>query len=146
MNYFLAKTDPETYNIDDLARDNETNWDGLHGYQAVNCLKTWQVGDKVLVYHSMGKAAIVGMMEVVGLPIKDENDPRNISWHARVKFIKKFEEKDWITLKQVKESKEFENFYLVRQSRLSTMACPPKFILWCEKNGLDLGYRSSILS
>jgi len=55
-NFFLAKTDPETYSVSDLAIEKETNWDGLHNYQALIYIKQWQIGDLVFVYNSLGEA------------------------------------------------------------------------------------------
>ena len=40
MAYFLAKTDPGTYSIDDLKRDGETEWDGVRNPAAVNAIKS----------------------------------------------------------------------------------------------------------
>ena len=44
MNYFLAKTDPETYSIDDLARDRKTVWDGVRNPQALRAIREMQSG------------------------------------------------------------------------------------------------------
>ncbi len=130
MNYFLAKTDPETYSIFDLEKDGQTTWDGVHSYEAINVIKSWQPGDKVFVYHSQGESKIVGLMEVVGAAFKDPNDTRGISWAAKVKFVKHFAADKQVSLKDVKTSGKFADFKLVKQSRLSTMACPPEFVQW----------------
>lgn len=130
MNYFLAKTDPQTYSIDDLKREGTTHWDGVHNYTAIAVIKSWKVGDRVFIYHSQGQAAIVGMGEVVSVPKKDENDPRGISWVADVRYICTYPADRQVTLRQVKESGLFADFPLVRLSRLSTMACTPEFTKW----------------
>lgn len=132
MSYFLAKTDPETYSIDDLERDKVTTWDGVHSYQAIAVIKSWKPGDTVFVYHSQGETKIVGMMEVVGKPYKDPNDARGISWAAKVRFIKKFPPKNQVSLAEIKAAGIFKDFALVRQSRLSTMACPDNFVEWIK--------------
>ena len=54
MSYFLAKTDPETYSIDDLERDHKTLWDGVTNAQAVRAIKEMRTGDRVFLYHSGG--------------------------------------------------------------------------------------------
>lgn len=133
MAYFLAKTDPETYSIEDLEHERETIWDGVHSYEAIAVIKSWKIGDKVFVYHSQGVAKIVGLMEVFGEPYKDPNDERNISWVAKVKFVKKYPESKQVSLKEIKESGKFPDFKLVKQGRLSTMACPDDFIQWAEQ-------------
>lgn len=135
MNYFLAKTDPETYSIDDLEKEKETTWDGVHNPTAVQFLKAMKKGDKVLIYHSQTDKAIVGLAEVIGNSRPDPKDTR--TWLIDFKFIKKFKE-PFITLQHIKESGKFDDFRLVRQGRLSTMDVPEKFITWLEKKGLEL--------
>lgn len=130
--YFLAKTEPSTYSIDDLESTTTTPWDGVHNYQAINYIKSWSVGDYVFIYHSMGQNAIVGLAQVISEPIKDVNDERNISWVATLKFIRKYQKSEQITLKEVKESNLFPDFALVRNSRLSVMECPPDFVQWAS--------------
>lgn len=129
---FLAKTDPKTYSVFDLAKDKITNWDGVHSNPALLVIRSWEIGDLVLVYHSQGEAKIMGLMKVITLPVKDENDPRP-SWYAEVEFIKHFAEENQVTLKEIKETKLFTDWLLVRQGRLSTMACPDSFTYWFEK-------------
>lgn len=127
-NYFLAKTDPETYSITDFAKENTTTWSGVRNAQAVQALKQMKKGDKVLIYHSQGEAAIVGLAKVVGNSKADPKDPK--SWLVDFTLLKIF--KNPITLKEIKDSGKFADFALVRQSRLSTMAVPSKFITWLQ--------------
>jgi len=54
MKYFLAKTDPETYSIDDLEREQRTTWDGVTNAQAVRAIREMRPGDRIFVYHSDG--------------------------------------------------------------------------------------------
>ncbi len=51
MNYFLAKTDPETYSIDDFEREKRTAWDGVTNAQAVRAIRDMRPGDRVFIYH-----------------------------------------------------------------------------------------------
>jgi predicted RNA-binding protein with PUA-like domain len=131
MAYFLAKTDPETYSIDDLKRDGTTAWDGVRNPTAVNAIKTMKPGDRVIIYHSQGQAAVVGLAEVVSLPRPDPNDTK--SWVADFKYLK--HAKNIVTLREIKESHEFDDWLLVRQGRLSTMSAPPEFWKWLQKQG-----------
>src|ERR1700735_183373 len=64
MRYFLAKTAPGTYSIDQLQKDHKTVWDGVSNPQAVRALREMKTGDKVFIYHSGGVSAIVGLAEV----------------------------------------------------------------------------------
>lgn len=68
MQYFLAKTEPSTYSIDDLANEKETIWDGIHSHQAIAVIKTMKPGDRVFVYHSVKEKRIVGEAEVADEP------------------------------------------------------------------------------
>jgi predicted RNA-binding protein with PUA-like domain len=132
MAYFLAKTDPETYSIDDLKRDGTTEWDGVRNPTAVNFIKTMKPGDTVIIYHSQGQAAIVGLAKVVSAPRQDKNEAK--SWVADFKYIK--HAKKQVTLREIKESHKFDDWLLVRQGRLSTMSAPDAFWTWLEKQGV----------
>ncbi len=133
MHYFLAKTDPETYSISDLEREKKTIWDGVHSYQAVAVIRLWKPGDLVFVYHSQKEKRIVGCMEVLGLPYKDEHDERGMSWVAEVGFKERYPVEKQVTLAEIKQSGKFADFALVKQSRLSTMACPTTFVTWMKE-------------
>ena len=135
MRYFLAKTDPATYSIDDFAKEKQTTWNGVKNAQAVQALKAMNKGDLVLIYHSQGEGTIRGYGKVIGNSRLDPKEPR--SWLVDFKFISKFNE-PYITLKQIKQTGLFEDFALVRQGRLSTMEAPLKFILWLKKQGLKI--------
>jgi predicted RNA-binding protein with PUA-like domain len=129
MTYFLAKTEPSTYSIGDLERDHKTVWDGVTNPQAVRAIKDMQPGDRVFFYHSGGESAIVGlaMVRTAGRP-----DPKNPkSAIADFEFLTRLEPPT--TLAEIKASKKFEDWALVRQSRLSTMQAPEKFVDWMRK-------------
>lgn len=67
-NYWLMKSEPSTFSIDDLARSpgQTTYWDGVRNYQARNFMRDMAVGDQVLFYHSNAEPpAIVGIAKVV---------------------------------------------------------------------------------
>ena len=64
MNYFLAKTDPDTYSIDDFERERRTAWDGVANAQAVRAIREMRPGDRVFIYHSGGLSSVVGMAVV----------------------------------------------------------------------------------
>jgi predicted RNA-binding protein with PUA-like domain len=131
MAYFLAKTEPGTYSIDDLKRDGQTEWDGVRNPAAVNAIKTMKPGDKVLIYHSGKEASVVGLAEVVSPARPDPNDAR--SWVADFKYLQHATRP--VSLREVKESHEFDDWALVRMGRLSTMAAPEKFWKWLQKQG-----------
>lgn len=126
MPYFLAKTDPETYTVSQFQQDRRTTWDGVTNAQAVMVIKTMLPGDKVFVYHSMGQSAVVGLAQVTAAPRPDPNNPK--SWVVDLEFLKLLDPPT--TLADVKSSGLFQDWALVRQSRLSTMAAPDSFVEW----------------
>jgi predicted RNA-binding protein with PUA-like domain len=133
MNYFLAKTDPETYSISDLERDKKTTWDGVRNPTAVQALKAMQPGDLVYIYHSQGESAIVGLAKVLKNIGADPNDAK--SWLVEFGFLKRFSE-PYVTLQQIKAIGFFPDFRLVRQSRLSTMVVPEEVVEWLAEQGV----------
>ena len=66
--FWLCKTEPDVYSIDDLKRDRVTGWEGVRNYQARNFMRDgMQPGDRVLVYHSNAEpTGVAGVAEVVG--------------------------------------------------------------------------------
>jgi predicted RNA-binding protein with PUA-like domain len=131
MAYFLAKTDPDTYSLDDLKRDGSTEWDGVRNPAAVNAIKEMKPGDTVIIYHTGDEKAIVGLAKVVSEPRPDKNDDR--SWVADFEYVQ--HAKKPVTLREVKESHKFDDWALVRMGRLSTMSAPDAFWDWLQKQG-----------
>lgn len=129
MAYFLAKTEPSVYSIDDLERERETVWDGIKNPQALRAVRSMRPGDKVLIYHSGGESQIVGVAEVASEPRADPKDPK--SSVVDLRYVKKLTTP--ITLRMVKGTGLFSDFALVKQSRLSTMTVPDAFIDWLRK-------------
>jgi predicted RNA-binding protein with PUA-like domain len=124
--YFLAKTDPETYPFEQLARERHTVWDGVRNPQALRAIRDMKTGDRVFIYHSMSVAAIVGVADVIGDGRADPNNPKlavaDFGFRCRIEPP--------VTLREIKQSGLFDDWALVRQSRLSTMAAPEKFVQW----------------
>jgi predicted RNA-binding protein with PUA-like domain len=129
MTYFLAKTDPETYSIEQLERDKTTVWDGVRNAQALRAIQTMCPNDSILVYHSGGQAAIVGLARVVSEPRPDPHDAK--SWVVDLAFVSRFTQP--VTLQEIKASHLFDDWSLVRQGRLSTMEVPMKFVEWLKE-------------
>jgi len=134
MKYFLAKTDPETYSIDDLERDKKTAWDGVTNPQAVRAIKEMRPGDRVFIYHSGGVSGVVGLAVVRSEPRQDPKNPKSAV--VDLEFEGRIEPP--VSLKEIKESNKFEDWALVRQGRLSTMAAPNKFVQWLRPRAKNL--------
>ncbi len=152
MQYWLMKSEPDTFGIDDLAqRPNGTEpWDGVRNYQARNMMRDqMRVGDGILFYHSNCKQpGVVGIAEVVREGYPDhtawnpesnyhdpKSTPNNPRWYmVDVRFVRKL--KRTITLEELKSRPELEEMPLVRKgNRLSVMPVTPEqweFILSLE--------------
>lgn len=129
MKYFLIKTDPSTYSIAQLEREQTTTWDGIRNAEALRTIQQMRPGDLLLVYHSQGEAAIVGLARVTSEPRPDANESK--SWVVDVAFVQRLART--VTLREVKESHLFDDWKLVRQSRLSTMPVPEAFVTWLKE-------------
>ena len=132
-NYWLMKSEPDVYGINDLRKEKRTLWDGIRNYQARNFMRTMQIGDKAFFYHSNCKTpGIVGLMEVIEINLKDPTqfdsqskyfDPKssheNPRWDcARLKYLKEY--KNILTLKFLSEKYKPEELKLVQKgNRLS---------------------------
>lgn len=131
--YWLCKSEPDKYSIDDLKNDGETPWDGVRNYAARNSMRDdMQIGDGILYYHSNQKPpAIVGVAEVISAPYPDALqfdpssnyfDPKSSEAEPRwvnvdVKFVEKFEQP--VTRPVLQAEKSLENMELFRLGRLS---------------------------
>lgn len=135
MAYWLFKSEPDEYSIDDLAAEPSGigRWDGIRNYQARNNLRDHvKKGDQVFFYHSSCKVpGIAGIAQVTGDAYIDpaqfdpENhyyDPKSTQENPRwycidVSYVRKLN--PLIELKTIKASAELSSMVLVRQGRLS---------------------------
>jgi predicted RNA-binding protein with PUA-like domain len=133
-NYWLLKSEPTAYSIDDLKRDGSTDWTGIRNYQARNTIRDqMQRGDLAFFYHSgtdvkgiygICKIASDAFADPTALDNNDDHyDPRSTSdnpiWYARrVTFSKKFTSP--ISLETLRGTKGLEKMALLQKgSRLS---------------------------
>ena len=141
MAYWLMKSEPDAYSIDDLERDGRDMWDGIRNYQARNMMRDdMKIGDLVFFYHSnCPEPGIVGIMKVASEPYPDptqfdkkskyfdsksnKDDPR---W-CLVDVAYKRKLKRTITLAEIKETKGLDGLILTRKgNRLSIMPIEKK--------------------
>ena len=117
MNYWLIKSEPNTYSWDDLQRDGSTYWDGVRNYAARKHMKDMKVGDLAFFYHSVDQRDIVGIAEIVKehYPDPTTDDDR---WVV-VDVAPKEKLKKPVNLDQVKADQRLSNMALVRIGRLS---------------------------
>jgi len=136
MAYWLMKSEPDAYSIDDLARDGRSMWDGIRNYQARNMMRDdMRVGDKAFFYHSScAQPGIAGIMKIASKPYPDPtqfdpqskyHDPKSSKDAPRwqlvdVQFVRKFART--VSLAELKEQPDLGEMLLLRRgNRLSIM-------------------------
>lgn len=135
MKYWLMKSEPDVYSIDDLERDRETIWDGVRNYQARNFLRSMQPGELIFFYHSnTTPPGIIGLMEVAKPDIVDptqfdlqskyydpKSPPDNPRWQTvSVKFVEQFP--TLVTLDTLRQTFTPDELLVVRPgNRLSVL-------------------------
>jgi predicted RNA-binding protein with PUA-like domain len=115
--YWLMKSEPETYSWADLVRDGKTDWTGVRNFAARGNLNAMKVGDRAFFYHSGEQKAIVGLAEITrtAFPDKTADEP---GWVAvEVKAVEPL--KRPVTLADVKKEPSLAKMALIRLSRLS---------------------------
>lgn len=133
MRYWLMKSEPSSYSIDDLARDGTTAWNSVRNFQARNFMRDqMQPGDLVLFYHSSANPpGVAGLAEVATAgypdhtardpagpyhdPAATEEDPR---WYmVDVRFVARFDE--LVPLERLKADRHLDGMLVTGRSRLS---------------------------
>ena len=143
MTYWLMKSEPDVYSIDDLERDGREKWDGIRNYQARNMMRDdMKIGEEIFFYHSNCKEpGIVGVARVVSesYPDPTQFDKKSAYYDAKssadnprwclvdVEFVRKLTRN--ITLTELKAQKTLADMILTRKgNRLSIM--PVSKIHW----------------
>ena len=134
MRYWLMKTEPDVFSIDDLKSQKTTPWEGVRNYQARNFMRDeMKKGDLVLIYHSNAKPPGIAGIGVVSKEAFPDHfawdkkskyyDPKSTKENPRwmmveIKFKKKF--KEILSLSEIKETKGLEEMLILRKgNRLS---------------------------
>jgi|SRR5690349_24607040 len=121
MNYWLLKTEPDSYSWSDLVKDKKTVWDGVRNFQARSNMKKMEKGDVVLVYHTGEEKAIVGQAHVTRSAYPD---PKDGEWVV-VELAPDKPLKKPVSLAQIKADKRLSDMVLVRAARLSVQPVKP---------------------
>jgi predicted RNA-binding protein with PUA-like domain len=141
MQYWLMKSEPDTYSIDDLQSFGVDHWDGIRNYQVRNFFRdSMQVGDKAFFYHSNCKQpGIVGTMEIASRAYPDhtafdpsekyfdrKSDPENPRWlMVDVRYLRHLDR--MITLGELRQQKQIADMKLLqRGNRLSVLPLSKK--------------------
>lgn len=146
--YWLMKSEPDVYSIDDLERDGSTFWEGVRNYKARNNMREMKIGDEVIFYHSNAKPpAAVGIARVCkeAYPDKFQFDKKSKYYDARsdpddprwdlvdIEFVAKFDHP--VPLKDVKDDPNLRDMELVRYGRLSVQSVKKKEFDYVKKMG-----------
>ena len=126
MNYWLLKSEPDVWSIDQQIKSGSKGapWDGVRNYQAANNLRSMKKGDLCFFYHSNIGKEIVGIVEVIKESYLDKTDKAGRFVAVTVKFKEKL--KKPVTLEEIKKNKELSQLSLIKQSRLSVMSIDSK--------------------
>jgi predicted RNA-binding protein with PUA-like domain len=121
-NYWILKTDADTYDFDRLARERRTVWDGVSNALALKHIRAMAKGDSALIYHSGDEKALVGLARIASDPYADpkSDDPRLavVDIEAGEPLARP------VPLSAIKADPAFADLGLVRMSRLSVIPVP----------------------
>ncbi len=118
-NYWLLKSEPNTWSWDDQVKSKVDMWDGVRNYQARNNLIKMKKKDLCFFYHSVSEKSIVGIVEVVKESYPDPTDKESRFVAVDVKATKPLNAP--VSLDQIKKNVKLKNIALIKQSRLSVM-------------------------
>ena len=117
MNYWLVKSEPETYSWAQFVKDGKTAWTGVRNFAARNHLRTMKSGDRVFFYHSGEGKSVIGLARVVKEfypdATADEGDWSCVDLAAEKVLARP------VTLTEIKADKILKEMVMARQSRLS---------------------------
>lgn len=149
MNYWLMKSEPDTFSIDDLLQKPKQTepWEGVRNYQARNFMRAMKLGDQAFFYHSScATPGIMGTVEIVKEAHPDtsafnlhsdyydpKSTPQNPRWFmVSVKLLEKFSE--IIPLSLLKNQSQLKNMILLKRgNRLSVMPVSRQEWEWIQK-------------
>ena len=117
MNYWLIKSEPETFSLDDFRAEKVTVWYGVRNYTARNNLRAMQLDDVCIFYRSVAKPAAIALARVVCEHYQDPKTEETAWVAVDVELIEEFKRE--VSLKEVKQTPELENMALLKLSRLS---------------------------
>jgi predicted RNA-binding protein with PUA-like domain len=115
--YWLVKSEPESYSWDDLVKDGKTAWTGVRNFQARNNLRAMKRGDLVLFYHSVSDKQVVGIAKVAAEAYADTTAKEG-DWSA-VDLAPDKPLKRRVSLDEIKSDPLLKDMALVRNSRIS---------------------------
>ena len=124
MQYWLIKTEPNTWSWQNQLNVKKTEWDGVRNYQARNNLNKMKKGDLCFFYHSVYEKKIIGVVKVVKESYPDTTDKSNK--FTSVDISAYIQLKRPVSLEDKKAHNKLKHLALVKQSRLSVMPIDSK--------------------
>ena len=127
MQYWLLKTEPDEWSWEQQVKSGNkgAEWGGVRNFQAAKNLKKMEKGDKCFFYHTGKAKSIVGIVKVIKEAFPDKSDKTQKFVSIVVKA--QYPLKRAVSLKEIKKNKDFRDFSLVKQSRLSVMKVELKY-------------------
>jgi predicted RNA-binding protein with PUA-like domain len=118
MAYWLLKTEPEAYSYTDLEKEGRAVWNGVKNALALKYLRTMQPQDQALIYHTGKERAVVGVAQILTHPYPDPSLDNSKLVVVEIQATKPLPP---VTLAQIKQAEDFQDFELVRLPRLSVV-------------------------
>ncbi len=127
MQYWLLKTEPEEWSWKQQIKSGSkgAEWNGVRNFQAAKNLKNMNIGDKCFFYHTSKSKSHVGVVEVTKEAFLDKSDKTQKFVSINVKAL--YPLKKQVSLQEIKKDRDFRDFSLVKQSRLSVMKVDLKY-------------------
>ena len=127
MKYWLIKTEPEEWSWQQQVKSGNkgAEWNGVRNFQAAKNLRDMKIGDKCFFYHTGKSKSIIGIAVVIKKAFLDKSDKTRKFVSVIVKAL--YPLKREVSLKEIKKNKDFRDFSLVKQSRLSVMKVSLKY-------------------
>ena len=123
-NFWILKTDTDTYPFDQLVRERRAVWDGVTNALALKHIRGMAKGDQVFIYHSGDEKSLVGLARIVSDPYPD---PKVKDAKLTVVDVEAGDRLPRpVTLAEIKADPAFADLGLVRMSRLSVIPVPPE--------------------
>lgn len=122
MNYWLLKTEPDTFSWEKLEKDGKATWDGVRNFRARSNIKAMQKGDLAFIYHTGDEKAVVGIARVEKGSYPEPGEPE---WLV-VDIVPEKKLKKVVTLAQVKADADLKEMTLARVPRLSVQPVAKK--------------------
>ena len=125
--YWLLKTEPQEWSWQQQVKsgDRGAEWNGVRNFQAAKNLRNMKIGDKCFFYHTGKIKSVMGIVEVKKEAFWDQSDKTKKFVAVVVKAL--YPLKREVSLHKIKKDKDFRDFSLVKQSRLSVMKVSLKY-------------------